>query len=91
LLFGLIYGKLEDMEKRKKMPRSVRKFIRTEKARIRRQFLDTKKQESEIAQLYKRLTNDPTAEIVAVKEKAVKKSAPKAKSQKAKKRKSSPS
>jgi hypothetical protein len=63
------------METRKKMPKSVRKFIRTEKARIRRQFFDTKKQESEIVQLYKRLANDPTAE--KVKEIAVVKPAPK--------------
>ena len=40
--------------KRKKMPRSVRKFIRQEKARIRREVLDTKKQEELINQLYQR-------------------------------------
>lgn len=68
------------MEKRKKMPKSTRKFIRAEKARIRRQFLDVKKQDEEIVQLYKRLTNDPTAE--KVKELVVKKSAPKAKAKK---------
>jgi hypothetical protein len=69
------------MEKRKKMPHSVRKFIRTEKARIRRQFLDVKRQDEEIIQLYKRLINDPTAE--KVKEVIVKKAAPKAKAKKA--------
>lgn len=73
------------MEKRKKMPKSIRKFVRTEKARIRRQFFDTKKQESEIVQLYKRLANDPTAE--KVKEAVAVKAAPKAKVQKAKKEK----
>lgn len=34
---------------------SDRKFIRTEKARIRRQFLDTKKQEELITELYQRI------------------------------------
>ncbi len=38
----------------KKMPKSVRKFIRSEKARIRRQILDIKKQEEEIAKLYEK-------------------------------------
>lgn len=36
------------------MPRSIRKFIRQEKARIRREVLDTKKQEELINQLYQR-------------------------------------
>jgi hypothetical protein len=40
----------------KKMTKSTRKFIRTEKARIRRQFLDVKKQEEMIAELYKKLS-----------------------------------
>ncbi|MFH1967974.1 MAG: hypothetical protein ABIJ84_01145 [bacterium] len=35
-------------------PKSLRKFIRTEKARIRRQVLDTKKQEEEIKKIYER-------------------------------------
>ncbi|KPJ73252.1 hypothetical protein AMJ48_02200 [Parcubacteria bacterium DG_74_1] len=39
---------------RKKMPRSIRKFIRQEKARIRREVLDTKKQGELINQLYQR-------------------------------------
>lgn len=43
------------MEK-KKIPPSLRKFIRREKARIRREFLDIKKQEELIAELYKKLT-----------------------------------
>jgi len=53
---------------RKKMPRSIRKFIRREKARIRREVLDIKKQEELINQLYKKLlkedeikSNKPTA------------------------------
>ena len=38
------------------MPRSIRKFIRREKAQIRREVLDIKKQEELIAELYKKLT-----------------------------------
>ena len=38
----------------KRLPKSVRKFIRKEKARIRRQFLDLKKQKEEIKKLYKK-------------------------------------
>lgn len=34
------------------MARSVKKFIRREKARIRRQFFDVKKQEELIKKLY---------------------------------------
>ena len=37
------------------LKKSDRKFIRTQKARIRRQFLDFKKQEEMITELYKRL------------------------------------
>ena len=44
------------MEKRMKMPKSIRKFIRTEKARIRRQFLDAKKQEELIKEMYNKLS-----------------------------------
>jgi hypothetical protein len=39
---------------RKKMPKSIRKFIRQEKARIRWEILDTKKQEELVSQLYQR-------------------------------------
>jgi len=38
----------------KKLPRSLRKYIRQEKARIRREVLDFKKQEELINELYKR-------------------------------------
>jgi hypothetical protein len=41
--------------RRKKMPQSLRKFIRQEKARIRREVLDIKKQEELITELYKKL------------------------------------
>ncbi len=39
----------------KKMPKSVRIFIRNEKARIRRQFFDAKKQEEAINKIYENL------------------------------------
>lgn len=38
------------------MPKSLRKFIRKEKARIRREVLDMKEQEKLISELYQRLT-----------------------------------
>ena len=40
----------------KKMPKSIRIFIRKEKARIRRQFFDVKKQNEMIAEIYKKLS-----------------------------------
>jgi len=39
------------MEKRKRMPKSIRKFIRKEKSRIRREVLDLKEQEKLIKML----------------------------------------
>lgn len=38
------------------MPKSLRKFIRREKARIRREILDVKEQEKLISELYQRFT-----------------------------------
>ena len=38
----------------RKLPRSVRKYIRKEKARIRREVLDLKKQEELINELYQK-------------------------------------
>lgn len=63
----------------KKLPNSTRKFIRTEKARIRSQFLDYKKQEEQIVELYKKVRNQPLAEVVGeIKpKKEVKKAEPK--------------
>lgn len=37
----------------KKLPKSIRKYIRKEKARIRREVLDMKEQERLISELYK--------------------------------------
>ena len=42
------------MEKRR-LPKSVRKFIRREKARIRREVLDLKEQEKQIQEFYQKI------------------------------------
>ncbi len=39
---------------KKQLPKSKRKFIRKEKAKIRKKFTDPKKQEEEIKKLYKK-------------------------------------
>ena len=41
---------------KKKLPKSLRKFIRKEKARIRREVLDLKEQEKLINELYQKFT-----------------------------------
>ncbi len=43
---------------KKRMPKSSRKFIRKEKARIRREVLDIKKQEELIAKMYKKFSKE---------------------------------
>jgi len=40
---------------KKRMSKSIRKFIRTQKAQIRRQFWDVKKQEEMIKEMYNKL------------------------------------
>jgi hypothetical protein len=40
---------------KRRLPKSLRKHIRQEKARIRREVLDIKKQEELITELYKKL------------------------------------
>ncbi len=55
--------------KRKRLPRSLRKFIRREKARIRQEVLDLKKQERLINELYQKFLKAP----VIMKEKEEKK------------------
>ena len=45
------------------LPKSIRKFIRREKARIRRGVLGFKKQEEEIEELRQRFFKKPTKEI----------------------------
>jgi len=39
---------------KRKLPKSLRKYIRTEKARIRREVLDLKEQEKLIKEVYQR-------------------------------------
>jgi len=47
------------MEKRdKKLPKSIRKHLRQEKARLRRDVLDSKEQKKQINDLYKRVSTD---------------------------------
>lgn len=41
-------------KKRKRLPKSIRKYIRQEKARIRREVLDVKEQERLIKELIKK-------------------------------------
>ena len=40
------------------MPNSTRKFIRREKARIRREVLDVKEQKEQINKLYEKINHD---------------------------------
>ena len=40
---------------KKRLPKSLRKYIRTEKARIRRGILDLKEQEKQIQELYQKI------------------------------------
>lgn len=54
------------MSKNNTIRKSDKKFIRTEKARIRSQFLDVKKQQELIDDLYKKFL--PSQKVVEVKE-----------------------
>jgi hypothetical protein len=47
----------------KKLPKSIRKYIRKEKARIRRQALDLKEQEKQISELYKKYERDTNLQM----------------------------
>jgi len=51
------------MSKNNLIRKSDKKFIRTEKARIRRQFFDVNKQEEMINELYKRFVRKDTMVI----------------------------
>ncbi len=42
-------------KQRKRLPKSIRKYIRKEKSRIRREFLDIKKQQEELAKIYQKV------------------------------------
>lgn len=52
---------------KKRMPKSIRKFIRKEKARIRREVLDIKEQEKLIAGVYKRFSKEKKPVVVKAK------------------------
>jgi len=43
----------------KKMPKSIRKYIRQEKSRIRREVLDIKEQQKQVQELYKQFLKEP--------------------------------
>jgi len=58
------------MEQKIKFSHSVKVLIRNKKAQIRRQFWDIKKQDEEIAELYKRISHkeaEPTKVVKTVK------------------------
>ena len=59
---------------KKRLSKSLRKFIRLEKARIRRQVLDLKKQEELINELYQRLLKTELSLMEAKSKKSAKKS-----------------
>ncbi len=44
-----------NMKRRKRLPKSIRKHIRQEKARLRREFLDIAEQNKRIKDIYERL------------------------------------
>lgn len=75
------------MEKTKKFSNSIKKFIRTQKAQIRRQFWDVKKQNEEITEMYAKLsgTSVRIASAPEPKKEAKKVAKPKVKKEKGKK------
>jgi len=50
--------------KQKRLPKSIRKFIRLEKARIRREILDFKEQEKQIQELYQKFFKQKTNQSI---------------------------
>jgi len=52
------------MDKKEKLSRSIRKFIRKEKSRIYREFFDLEKQKKAIEELYKRFIKIKEEKIV---------------------------
>lgn len=61
----------------KKLPNSTRKFIRLEKARIRRSVLDPKKQDEMIKEVYNKLFNKQPNQENIKKQETKKKEKPK--------------
>ena len=71
-----------------KNSKSVKRFIRSQKAKIRIKFWDAKKQSEEIAEMYRKISQNITEPVKVAKPaaKVVKKTkAPKAKKEKSKK------
>jgi hypothetical protein len=64
-----------DKEQIKKLPRSTKKYVRFQKARIRREFLDKEKQDEEIKKLYEKFIQKPVKS--EIKPKTFKKRKPK--------------
>ncbi len=58
---------------KKRLPRSQRKYIRQEKAQIRREVFDLKKQQELIDQLYQKFLKKPTSKKPLPKKKTLKK------------------
>lgn len=48
---------------KRKIPRGLRKYLRKEKARIRREFFDIDKQQQEIKKLYQKVFKDKDNKI----------------------------
>lgn len=61
------------MAGKSKLPKSIKKFIRKEKARIKREILDIDEQRKMIAQLYERFLKNRTKEGSLKKEELKKK------------------
>ena len=61
----------------KKLPNSTRKFIRSEKARIRRDILEPKKQDEMIKEMYNKLLNPQSNSNNTKKKETKKKEQPK--------------
>lgn len=70
---------------KKRLPNSLRRFIRKEKARIRRGILDIKEQEELISKLYEKMIRKPKEVKEKSEEKEISKKKPKVKTKKEKK------
>ena len=75
------------MQIQKKFPNSVRKFIRIQKAQIRRQFWDIKRQNEEITEMYAKLSGTSVRIVTAPQVKKEVKIKPKIKDKKTKNKK----
>jgi len=60
------------MMKVKKLPKGIRKYIRQEKARIRREISDLSEQKKQIEETYKKLGINRAAEVKSIVKKKIK-------------------